>query len=59
MATESGDAGVAVNLPEGERAMPPQFLKIRQMLDDEPFRFRFFQAVRMLQRMETGRQPVG
>jgi type VI secretion system protein ImpH len=29
------------------------------MLDEEPFRVHFFQAVRMLQRMEKERKPVG
>jgi type VI secretion system protein ImpH len=29
------------------------------MLDEEPFRVHFFQAVRMLQRMEQDRKPVG
>jgi type VI secretion system protein ImpH len=29
------------------------------MLDEEPFRVHFFQAVRLLQKMETGLKPVG
>jgi type VI secretion system protein ImpH len=59
MAAESGHAGIAVDRNEGEVPMPPEFLKIRKMLDEEPFRVRFFQAVRMLQRMEPGKKPVG
>ncbi|ADW70794.1 type VI secretion system baseplate subunit TssG [Granulicella tundricola] len=53
MATESGHEGSAL---ETDRA---QFEAVRKMLDDEPFRVRFFQAVRMLQRMEKGRGTVG
>ena len=36
-----------------------QFELLRKMLEDEPFRVHFFQAVRMLQRMEKNRRPVG
>ncbi len=32
------------------------FQNIRKMLDEEPFRVHFFQAVRMLQRMEARSQ---
>jgi type VI secretion system protein ImpH len=53
MATEGGHEGFAL---ESDQA---QFELIRKMLDDEPFRVEFFQAVRMLQRMEKGRGEVG
>ena len=33
--------------------------QLRKMLEDEPFRFRFFQAVRLLQRINPDREPVG
>jgi type VI secretion system protein ImpH len=37
----------------------PKLREIRRLLDDEPFRVQFFQAVRMLQRIEAPRKPVG
>jgi type VI secretion system protein ImpH len=36
-----------------------EFQNLRKMLDEEPFRVHFFQAVRMLQRMEHDLKPVG
>jgi len=59
MATESGDAGVVVTAETNETAGPVALNSIEQMLRDEPFRVHFFQAVRMLQKMETERKPVG
>ena len=58
MATESRLANAAV---ESARAgeTPPQLLHFRQLLEDEPFRVRFFQAVRMMQRLQPNRKPVG
>ena len=53
MATEGGHQGLAL---ESDGA---QFAALRRMLEDEPFRVHFFQAVRMLERMEKGRRPVG
>jgi type VI secretion system protein ImpH len=53
MVTESGHEGFALESDQ------EQFELIRKMLDDEPFRVEFFQAVRMLQRMEKGRSEVG
>ena len=38
---------------------PEQFAQFRKLLEEEPFRVRFFQAVRMLQRLEKSREPVG
>ncbi len=37
----------------------PKLREIRKLLDQEPFRVQFFQAVRMLQRIEAPRKPVG
>jgi len=59
MATESRDASPVVTgqtIEEGER---PQFSSVLKMLDEEPFRVHFFQAVRVLQKMEQERKPVG
>jgi len=36
-----------------------EFQNLRKTLDEEPFRVHFFQAVRMLQRMEKELRPVG
>ncbi len=33
--------------------------RLRELLEDEPFRFRFFQAVHLLERLLPGRQSVG
>ena len=32
---------------------------LEQLLLEEPFRFNFFQAVRLLERLDEGREPVG
>ena len=53
-ATGSGAA-----LSVEDRQHLSQFEKVRALLDDEPFRVEFFQAVRLLQRMEKGTNPVG
>jgi type VI secretion system protein ImpH len=37
----------------------PEFRNLRSMLEEEPFRVHFFQAVRMLQKMESDLKPVG
>ena len=42
-----------------EKAHLYQFENLRKMLDEEPFRVEFFQAVRILERMEKGTNPVG
>ena len=57
MATQSGDPGAALamqNIPNDA-----VFADMRKLLEEEPFRVQFFQAVRMLQRMERDRKPVG
>jgi type VI secretion system protein ImpH len=53
MAAEGRESSIALETDEA------QFRMFRQLLDVEPFRVEFFQAVRMLQRMEKGREPVG
>lgn len=59
MATTGGQPGAGLGaqpLTEEElRRLQP----LRELLEQEPFRVQFFQAVRMLQRMEVGRNPVG
>jgi type VI secretion system protein ImpH len=59
MAAESRDASSAVTGQTEENKERPEFRHLRRMLDEEPFRVHFFQAVRMLQRMERERKPVG
>ena len=63
MATESGESGTALvsfeDLSPEDQAHAIQFEQIRKMLDDEIFRIEFFQAVRLLERVEKDRQPVG
>ena len=51
--------GALGELSSTDRAHLEQFRKIRQMLEEEIFRVEFFQAVRLLERMEPGREPVG
>jgi len=55
MATESGNAGAAVAAPDDR----PEFANVRRLLEEEPFRVQFFQAVRMIQKMDRTRGPVG
>ncbi len=59
MAAESWDSSAAVSAQESGKDEGPDFRNLRTMLDEEPFRVHFFQAVRMLQRMEQDRKPVG
>lgn len=42
-----------------EREHLLQFEKLRAMLEEEPFRVEFFQAVRLVERMEPSRKAVG
>jgi len=57
MATESRDASTALTVPTANAE--PVLNNLRRMLEEEPFRVHFFQAVRMLQKMESERKPVG
>ena len=59
MAAESWDSSAAVSAQESGKDDRPEFRNLRKLLDEEPFRVHFFQAVRMLQRMEQDRKPVG
>jgi len=57
MAAESRDASTALTVPIANAESA--FNNLRKMLEEEPFRVHFFQAVRMLQKMESERKPVG
>lgn len=59
MAAESRDSSSAVTGQTSETGDAHAFSDVRRMLEDEPFRVHFFQAVRMLQKMEHDRKPVG
>src|SRR5579863_5852772 len=59
MAAESWDSGSAVTGQTIESHEQPALSSLRAMLEDEPFRVHFFQAVRMLQKMEQDLKPVG
>lgn len=57
MAAESRDSSAALTGQTSNNESA--FRNLRKMLEEEPFRVHFFQAVRMLQRMESDRKPVG
>jgi len=59
MATTSGEPGTALAGRDGQPRNQADFRNTRKLLEEEPFRVQFFQAVRMLQRMEPDRNPVG
>ena len=59
MATESWNASPVVTAQAGGEEQRQEISGLRKMLDEEPFRVHFFQAVRMLQKMEQERKPVG
>ena len=59
MAAESWDSSPAVTGQTSEEDERPEYRNLRKMLDEAPFRVQFFQAVRMLQKMEQERKPVG
>jgi len=59
MAAESWNTAVAVTQEPEEGKASAALLNLRRMLEEEPFRFHFFQAVRLLQRMDGERGPVG
>ena len=52
MATKSG-------IPTLDLKIAPRLESVRAMLEQEPYSFRFFQAVRLLERMYPERNPVG
>ncbi|MGB6744639.1 MAG: type VI secretion system baseplate subunit TssG [Terracidiphilus sp.] len=52
MATESG-------LQTADLKFDPRFEPVREMLERDPYCFRFFQAVRLLERLYPERSPVG
>ena len=56
MASTSRESGAPVS---EQRAPGGDFRSIRRLLEEEPFRVQFFQAVRMLQRMERDLKPIG
>ena len=58
MATTSREPGTAL-AEQDQMGNRVDFREMRKLLEEEPFRVQFFQAVRMLQRMERDRQPVG
>ena len=59
MATASRHQGVVIEQGIGLESDGAEFRMLREMLQDEPFRVHFFQAVRMLERMEKQRGGVG
>ena len=59
MATSSWNTSTSVTANPLMRPEAAAFQGLRQMLEDEPFRFHFFQAVRLLQRMDGAHSPVG
>jgi type VI secretion system protein ImpH len=59
MAAESWNASSAVTGQTSENAERTGLGKIRKLLEEEPFRVHFFQAVRLLQKMERDLKPVG
>lgn len=59
MATTSRGTSVALSMQDTVNPEVARFDRIRKLLEEEPFRVHFFQAVRMLQRMNKDRNPVG
>jgi type VI secretion system protein ImpH len=59
MAAESWNTSTALTGQTSIVKEGLEFENLRKMLDEEPFRVHFFQAVRMLQRMERDLRPVG
>jgi type VI secretion system protein ImpH len=58
MGSEVGQSGSPVAEYTGI-ADASVFHLLRQQIEEEPYRFHFFQAVRLLQRMDPERKPVG
>jgi len=59
MASESRNDGAALTSEQPSVEYTPDFALVRKLLAKEPFRVRFFQAVRLLQRMNPAAKPVG
>jgi len=59
MAAESWNSSSAVTEQTTTSDDRPELANLRKMLDEEPFRVHFFQAVRLLQKMERDLKPVG
>ena len=59
MAAESRDSSPAVTAQATTSDERPELANLRKLLDEEPFRVHFFQAVRLLQKMERDLKPVG
>ena len=59
MDTESGNSSSAVTGQGSRKDEDPRYNNLRKMLDEEPFRVHFFQAVRLLQKMDKELKPVG
>jgi type VI secretion system protein ImpH len=55
----TGDDAAQVGTAADERRHELAFEKVRSLFDNEVFRVEFFQAVRLLEQMETERGPVG
>jgi type VI secretion system protein ImpH len=59
MAAESWNASTAVTTQSIAKGKAPDYRNLRKLLEEEPFRVRFFQAVRLLQKMDPESKPVG
>ena len=59
MAAESWDSSTVVTPQEPEADPQSAYAAVRRMLEEEPFRVHFFQAVRLLQKIEKELKPVG
>ena len=51
MAAESRNSSSALTVQTTTSDERPEFANLRKLLEEEPFRVHFFQAVRMLQKM--------
>ena len=59
MAAESRDSSSALTGQTTTSDEKPELANLRKLLEEEPFRVQFFQAVRLLQKMERELKPVG
>ena len=60
MATEGGVQTPDLS-PDSNQSQQtdPRFAAVREMLEKEPYSVRFFQAVRLMERLYPDRKPVG